>query len=38
MKELKCDDYNINEVSDELNNDRLSFNEIYPNKINRKKK
>lgn len=37
-KELKCDDYNINEVSDELDNDRLSFNEIYPKKINRKKK
>jgi hypothetical protein len=37
MKELKYDDYNINEVSDELDNDRLSFKEIYPKKLNRKK-
>ena len=36
MKELKYDDYNINEVSDELDNDRLSFKEIYPKKLNRK--
>ena len=38
MKDLKCDDYFINEVSDEIDNDILSFNEIYPKKINKGKK
>ena len=38
MKELKCNEDIIKEVPEELDNDCLSFNQIYPKNINKRKK